>query len=414
MRNPSVTGFTTKIVHQDRQKTIEHGSLLKPVHATVAYGYEDAKELAAVFQGKQSGYTYGRQINPTVGALEEKISVMEQGLSTVAFATGMAAIGTTLFALLREGDHMVSSSFLFGNTNSLFNSFSTHGISVSFVDATDAKAVAAEVRDNTRLVFVETIANPRTQIADLAAIGQLCQERGLVYVVDNTMTSPYLFCPKAVQASLALNSLTKYICGHGNALGGAVTELGSFDWGAFVNIDPLYRKGDPQLWGITQIRKKGLRDFGAAIGPEAANRIATGAETLALRMTRQCANAMAVAQMLQAHPKVRTVYYPGLEQHPQYERAREHFRLFGGLLSFELTAEVDIWTFLNRLEIIVKSSNLGDNRTLAIPVAHTIYHEMGAERRASMGIADNLVRFSVGIEEQEDLLADIQQALSSA
>ncbi len=404
-------GFTTRIVHSDRQDTIEHGSLHKPVHATVAYGYEDARDLAAVFQGTQPGYTYGRQVNPTVEALQTKISGMEDGLQTVCFGTGMAAIGTMLFALLRNGDHFVSSAFLFGNTNSLFNSFAAHGVDVSFVDATSVDAVADAINERTRLVFVETIANPRTQVSDLAGIGRLCRERGLVYVVDNTMTSPFLFQPAEVDASLVVNSLTKYIGGHGNALGGAVTEMGRFDWSQFSNIYDTYRTGAPEKWAITQIKKKGLRDFGAALGPEAAHHIAVGAETLALRMERQCATAMAMTEFLDSHAKVKRVYYPGLPSHPQRERAEALFRYPGALFSFELTADVDIWTFMNRLSVIVKSSNLGDNRTLAIPVAHTIYFEMGPERRASMGIDDSLIRISVGIEDTEDLLSDLQQAL---
>jgi O-acetylhomoserine (thiol)-lyase len=404
-------GFTTKIVHSDRLEVIEHGSLHKPVHSTVAYGYDDARDLAAVFQGTKAGYTYGRQVNPTVEALQTKISTMEQGLQTVCFSTGMAAIGTMLFALLRNGDHFVSSSFLFGNTNSLFNSFSTHGVDVTFVDATDVDAVAAGINERTRLVFVETIANPRTQVSALEEIGKLCAERGLIYVVDNTMTSPYLFLPASVGASLVVNSLTKYIGGHGNALGGAVTELGNFDWADFSNIYDTYKSGAAEKWAITQIKKKGLRDFGAALAPEAAHHIAVGSETLGLRLERQCANAVAMTAMLDAHPKVKAVYYPGLKQHPQHERASRLFRHPGALFSFELVPEVDIWNFMNALDVIIKSSNLGDNRTLAIPVAHTIYYEMGPERRASMGIDDSLIRISVGIEESEDLLGDLERAL---
>ena len=405
-----VKGFTTKVVHNDRQDTIEHGSLHKPIHANVAYGYDDAKELAAVFQGVKSGYSYGRQVNPTVSALESKVTVMEDGIASVCFGTGMAAIGTTLFALLRSGDHIVSSAFLFGNTNSLFNTFGQMGIDVSFVDATSVDAVAAAVTQKTRLVFVETIANPRTQVADLARIGEFCAQRGLVYVVDNTMTSPYLFQAKAVAASLVVNSLTKYIGGHGNALGGAVTEMGNYDWSTFPNIYPEYQGGEHAKWGITQIKKKGLRDLGASLGPEAAHHIAMGSETLALRVQRQSDNAMAICHYLQAHPKVKRVYYPGLEDHPQHARAQELFRAFGGLFSFELQPEVDLWDFLNRLNVIVKSSNLGDNRTLAIPIAHTIYFEMGAERRASMGIDESLIRISSGIEDSEDLIADLAAA----
>lgn len=405
-----VKGFTTKVVHNDRQDSIEHGSLHKPIHANVAYGYDDARELAAVFQGAKSGYSYGRQVNPTVTALESKVTVMESGVASVCFGTGMAAIGTTMFALLRSGDHIVSSAFLFGNTNSLFNTFGQMDINVSFVDATSVDAVAAAVTEKTRVVFVETIANPRTQVADLARIGEFCAQHGLVYVVDNTMTSPYLFQPKEVGASLVVNSLTKYIGGHGNALGGAVTELGNYDWSTFPNIYPEYQGGEPTKWGITQIKKKGLRDLGASLGPEAAHHIAMGSETLALRVQRQSDNAMAICQYLQAHPKVKRVYYPGLDDHPQHARAQELFRAFGGLFSFELQPEVDLWEFLNRLDVIVKSSNLGDNRTLAIPVAHTIYFEMGAERRASMGIDESLIRISSGIEDSEDLLADLAAA----
>ena len=405
-------GFTTKIVHSDRQDTIEHGSLHKPIHANVAYGYEDARDLAAVFQGEKSGYSYGRQVNPTVSALESKITTMEDGVASVCFGTGMAAIGTTLFSLLRSGDHMVSSAFLFGNTNSLFNTFGKMGIGVSFVDATSVDAVADAVTENTRLVFVETIANPRTQIADLQHIGEFCSQRGLVYVVDNTMTSPYLFQPKSVGASLIINSLTKYIGGHGNVLGGAVTETGRYDWSVFPNIYPEYQRGESTKWGITQIRKKGLRDLGASLGPEAAHHVAMGAETLALRVQRQSENAMAMCEFLHAHPMIKKVYYPGLTEHPQHRRAAELFRAFGGLFSFELQSDVDLWEFLNRLQVIVKSSNLGDNRTLAIPVAHTIYFEMGPERRASMGIDESLIRISSGIEDSEDLLADLSAALN--
>ena len=406
-------GFTTTIVHSDRRGGIEHGSLQKPVHATVAYGYEDVRDLADVFQGRSSAYSYGRQVNPTVTALETKITAMERGVATVCFGTGMAAIGTLLFALLRKGDHFVSSSFLFGNTNSLFQTFALHGVDVTFVDATSSAAVAQALRPETRLVFVETIANPRTQVADLDGIGALCRERGLVYVVDNTMTSPYLFRPVDVDASLIVNSLTKYIGGHGNALGGAVTETGLFDWSTFDNIQDTYKKGDSAKWAIVQVRKKGLRDFGPSLGPEAAHHLGVGAETLALRQERQCANARALVEFLNSHQKVARVYYPGLPDHPEHARARRLFRRPGALFSFELADAVDAFAFMNRLDVVVKSSNLGDNRTLAIPVAQTIYHEMGPARRASMGIADSLIRISTGIEDVEDLLGDFGQALAT-
>jgi len=412
MTDKKTYGFTTTILHGDRQKPIEHGSLHKPVHTSVAFGYSDARQLASVFQGREPGFRYGRQGNPTVSALEEKVSKMEGGIATLCFATGMAAIGAVFQALLRAGDHIVSSSFLFGNTNSLWQTVAGQGVGVDFVDATDVANVAAALKDNTRIVFVETIANPRTQIADLQRIGQLCAERGILYIVDNTMTTPYLFQPKAVGAGLVINSLTKSIGGHGIALGGSLTDTGVYDWSRYPNIFENYKKAAQPMWGITQIRAKGLRDFGASLGPEAAHHIAVGAETLALRMERTCANARALAQMLAADPRVGAVYYPGLPSHPQHGIATELFRAYGSLFSFELKDGIDLFDFLNRMKIAVPASNLGDTRTLVIPVAHTIFFEMGAERRASMGIAESLIRVSVGIEDTDDLLADFGNALA--
>ncbi len=408
----SKKGFNTTNLHSDRKDNPEHGVLHKPVHPSVAYGYEDARHLAEVFQGKRPGYNYGRQLNPTVTALQKRITQMEEGIASVAFSTGMAAISSTLLSLLKEGDHIISSAFLFGNTNSLFGTLQKLGIEVTFVDSTEARFVENAIQKNTKLVFVETIANPVTQVADLKAIGQLCQTENLIYCVDNTMTSPCLFLPKSVGASLIVNSLTKYIGGHGNALGGTITDTGLYNWSSFENIYDTYRNEKPELWGITQIKKKGLRDIGASLGPEAAHHLAIGSETLSLRIDKACKNALALAEFCQNHPKIKRTYYPGLLDHPQHERAQQLFKQFGAIFSIDLADDLDCFEFLNGMETIVSSSNLGDNRTLAIPVAHTIYYEMGPERRASMGISDAMIRFSVGIEEIEDLMTDFDMALT--
>lgn len=405
------SGFTTTILHSDLESPIEHFSVHKPMHIAAAFGYEDARDLARVFKGEMPGYSYGRQGNPTTTALEAKISKMEDGIATASFSTGMAAISALFIALLRAGDHVVSSAFLFGNTNSLFGTFNTLGCDISFVDATDVENVARAVRPTTRMVFVETIANPRTQVADLARIGELCAKLGLLYVVDNTLTSPYLYRPKVHQAGMVINSLSKCIGGHGNALGGAITDTGLFDWTRFPNIYDSYKNAKSANWGIQQVRKKGLRDVGATLASEPAHRIATGAETLALRMERACDNALQLARYLAAHPKVTRVYYPGLENHPQHALAQQHFKAYGALLSIELAEGIDCFDFLNRLQLVISSSHLGDNRTLAIPVAHTIYWEMGPQRRAEMGIADSLIRLSIGIEDLDDLIGDFKQAL---
>lgn len=408
----SEPGFTTSNVHLDRRGNRVSGPVHVPMHPSAEYGYADARELTAVFQGK-SGYTYSRQGSPTTAALEQRITQMEAGVSTVSFATGMAALTAVFFTLLRAGDHLVSSQHIFGNTNSLLSTLSGLGVEVTLVDASDAAAVEQACRPETRMVFCETLANPGTQIADLKGIGELCARRGLVYVLDNTLTTAWLMRGRDVGASLVVCSLSKHVGGHGNALGGAVTDTGLFDWTPYPNIADVYRKGPPQSWGLTQIKKKGLRDMGASLSSESAHRLACGSETLPLRMARACDNALALAQALQSHPRVSAVHYPGLPSHPQHERARACFGgHFGALVAIELDAAIDVFDFLNRLRVFVLATHLGDNRSLVLPAAHTIYYEMGPERRASMGIADGLLRVSVGIEEARDLISDFVQALA--
>lgn len=403
----------TQILHADRRAGAEHGSLHKPIHTSVAFGYATPQELAQVFQGQKPGYAYARQGNPTTAALEDKITLMENGVKTICFSTGMAAIGALCLSLLQKGDHIIASSFLFGNTNSMFNTLIRLGLEVSFVDATDISNVKQAIKPSTKMVFVETIANPVTQVADLMEIGAFCCTAKLIYVIDNTMTPAYVFSAKKTGATFAVQSLTKSIGGHGDALGGALTDLGEFDWASFSGILDDYKQQDSRLWAATQIRKKGLRDFGAALGPEDAHRLALGAETVTLRLDRTCANALQLAKALSSHPKISKVNYPGLSNHPQHERSKKLFKYFGSLLSFELKEGFNCMEMLSQLKIAVNSSNLGDNRTLVIPVAHTIFWEMGPARRASMGIADSLVRVSVGLEDAEDLISDFITALDA-
>lgn len=405
-------GFTTSIVHLDRRSSPAHGAVHRPMHPSAEYAFQDARELAAVFQGK-AGFTYSRQGTPTTAALEAKVTRMEQGVNTVSFATGMAALTAVFFTLLKAGDHLISSQYIFGNTNSLLTTLSRLGVEVTLVDATDVRNVERARKPNTRMVFTESLANPGTQIADLEGMGQWCRDNGLLYVLDNTLTTPWLLQGKKVGAGLVVNSLSKHIGGHGNALGGAVTDTGLFDWSSYPNIVDEYRQGDARGWGLTQIKKKGLRDMGATLSSESAHRIAVGAETLPLRFSQACSNALALAQALEAHPRVAAVRYPGLASHPQHARARELFgEHFGCLLGIELHPDINVFDFLNRLKVFVLATHLGDNRTLVLPVAHTIYYEMGPELRAKMGIADNLLRVSVGIEEADDLIADFLQALT--
>lgn len=266
LANKFSPGFTTDIVHADRRFGGNHGGVHQPMHTSTQFGFDKVEDLIGVFQGSVMGaYNYARQGTPTTAALEAKLTRMEGGVGTVSFATGMGAIAALFFTLLKAGDHLVPSRFVFGNTSSMLDAVAGLGISVTRVDATSVDCVVEAVRPNTRMVFVEAVANPGTQVADLAAIRALCVQLGTLFVADNTILSLALFKPAAVSARLVLHSLTKTIAGHGHALGGAIVDTGLFDWSGYPNIAASYRKGDAGQWGLTQLRKKGLRDLGAML-----------------------------------------------------------------------------------------------------------------------------------------------------
>ncbi len=406
-------GFTSNIVHHDRQQGYNDSPIHTPIYNSVPYGYQSTQDLMDVFQGKASGQSYARQSTPTTDSLQSMITQAEQGIGSLVFATGMGALSAIFLSLLKQGDHLIASRFLFGNSYSLMTTLENFGIEITLVDATDVNNIIAAKQDNTLMVFVETIANPGTQIVDLAAIGDWCEQQNLVYLVDNTMTSPYLFQPINTKASLVMNSLSKYFCGHGTVLGGAVTETGLYDWSHYPNIFDAYRKGDSKKWALTQIKKKALRDMGGSLSSDGAYQIAVGAETMALRMDRSCANALALATLLDAHEKVEAVYYPGLASHPQHDKASQWFRHYGSILSFDLKADYDCAKLLDAIDLIINATHLGDNRTLALPMAGTIFYEMGPENRAKAGISEKMIRCSIGIEDTEDLLESFQQGLDN-
>ena len=406
-------GFTTRLIHADRLiNQPQHGAVHQATNNSVLFEYKQAQQLVDVFQGKQMGHVYGRSSSSSSAALQNILAELEGGIGAVTFATGMAAITATMLSLFKAGDHLIMSRFLFGNTRSLIETMQNFDIQISFVDVTDIDDVKQAKQANTKAVYLETIANPVTQVADLAAIGQWCQQHNLLYMIDTTMTPPNLFDAKSVAASLTISSLTKYIAGHGNVLGGAVVDTGLFDWSQFSNILSIYRGPNPGLWGLTQIRKRGLRDMGGTLSPESAHAISIGLETLVLRTQRSCDNALRLAQYLQAHPKVAAVYYPGLEQHPQHQRAKQLFSDFGGILSLDLVDNIDPIGFLDQLQLVICATHLGDTRTLALPVASTIYFENSAEQRRQMGINDNMIRMSIGIEDFDDLVSDFEQAFA--
>lgn len=403
--------FTTATVHADRQLNPDSGAVHYPIVNSVLFGYDDPQDLVDIFQGKRAGQAYARQSTPTTDALQSLINSMEQGTSCLVFASGMAAITTSFFTLLKAGDHIIASQFLFGNTPSVFNTLKRFGVEVTQVDVTDVELVKAAVQPNTKMVFTETIANPVTQVADLKAIGDWCKQQNLVYMVDNTMTPSYLFRAKDVGASLITCSLTKYVGGHGTVTAGALVDTGLYDWANYDNILDSFRSLPVEAQAMTQVKKKGLRDLGACLSSDSAQMIAVGAETMALRMDRACSNAMALAQYLEQHPKIAKVYYPGLPDHPQHDRASEYFKYFGGIISFDPVESIDPVELLKQLDLVISATHLGDTRTLALPVAQTIFWEMGLENRKKAGISENMIRMSVGIEDEADLITDFKQAL---
>ncbi|ASY37774.1 cystathionine gamma-synthase family protein [Taylorella equigenitalis] len=408
----SENSFTTEILHSDRKLKIETNPVQFPIHATLHYAFDKVEDLIATFQGK-SGYAYTRQGTPTTTALETKINTMEGGVGTVCFSSGMAAIAGVFLTLLRAGDHFISSHFIFGNTNSFFSTLERLGIEITYVDTTNMEDVEAAIKPNTKLVFCESIANPMTQVSDLSSIGNLCDSKGLIFFLDNTMLTSIIFKGRDVRASLVMHSLSKSMGGHANALGGSVTDTGLFDWSRYPNIHERYRKGDSKKWAITQIKKKFLRDMGATMSADSAHKISVGLETLELRIKKTHENALGLARYLEESPYFKNVSYPGLESHPQHDQA---ITLTGGsgfgfLVSAELSEELDMFTVLNSFKTIILASHLGDNRTLCIPVAHTIFHEMSLETLNNMGISPNTLRFSVGIEALLDIIKDIEQAV---
>lgn len=407
--------LATTLVHADRKlNSPQFGGVHEASNNSVLFDFEDVADLEAVFQGKKAGHVYSRSSSSSAASLQNILSELDGGIAATVFATGMAAISATFYSLLRAGDHIIVSQYLFGNTRSFFDQLTHFSIDVSYVDVSDASNVANAIKDNTKIVFCETIANPNTQVADLYKIGDYCVQHKLLFVLDNTMTPSVMFNAHSVKANLLTTSLTKYVAGHGNVLGGALIDLGNFDWRTYANIDEFYKGADLSMWGSIQIRKKGLRDMGATLAPHSAHLVSVGLETLSMRMQKTSENALTIAEFLSKNVYIRKVNYPGLLSHPQHALASQVFAGkagYGGILSFELNPDVDMRGFLNKLNLILRATHLGDTRTLALPVASTIFYENGPEKRAEMGISDTLIRLSVGIEDVGDLIDDIANAL---
>ncbi len=400
------------MVHADRLlNSPTNGAVHESTNNSVLFEFSDVADLEAVFQGKKAGHVYSRSSSNSAVALQKILAELEGGIDATVFTTGMAAISAVLLSLLKAGDHIVCSQFLFGNTRSFMDTLSQFSIQVTYVDVTEHSEVQGALTENTRMVFCESIANPVTQVSDIANIGQLCKEHDILFILDNTMTPSAMLDSASIGVNIVASSLTKYVAGHGNVLGGVAVDMGNFNWESYPNILEQYKSSDPSLWGLTQLRKKGLRDLGGTLAPQSAHTISVGLETLNMRIQATCNNAVKLAEYLQSRPEVTTIHYPGLKVHPQHLRAKDLFNgRYGGILSFELAPEIDIRAFINHLNLLICATHLGDTRTLVLPVATTIFYENGPQEREKMGISDSLIRVSVGIEDIEDLIDDFEQA----
>lgn len=419
---------STQILHSNlniNSNSIDNSPLHTAIQPSITYHYDSAEHLIEVFQGKRKGFTYARQSSPTILALEEKVNQLEQGRGTLVFSTGMAAISDTFIALLKQGDHIVTSHHLFGNTLSFFKILERLGFDVSYIDCTDAQTVARAIKSTTRFFFTETISNPLTLIPDLTAISELLKQKKIFSIIDNTITTPFIFKPTDMGFSFSMNSLSKYLGGNGNSLAGSITDLGNYDGANDDHILPQYKKLDIDNCLMLQLKKKALRDQGATLSPYNAFQVSQGMDTASLRLKQHAKNTALITEYLSQHPKVAIVNHPLLSSHPQHQRAQKLFgsdnqdsqQYLGGILSFILKSDLDSHSpiqaikLLNHFRIILRSTHLGDARTMSIPIAPTIFNEHGVDGRKKIGIDEGLIRLSIGIEEPDDLLEDLEQAL---
>jgi O-acetylhomoserine (thiol)-lyase len=406
-------GFETLLIHGGLEPG-PAGATTVPIVQSSAFAYATADDLEDVFRGRRPGQVYTRLGNPTTECLERRLALLEGGAAAIATASGMAAITTAVLTILRAGDEVLSSASVFGGTFSLFrDSLSNYGIGARFVDPCDLTAFRQAVTGRTRLIFVETVGNPKLDVPDIAAIAEIARQAGIPLMVDATVTTPYLARGLELGADLVIHSTSKFINGSGSAIGGAIVDLGRFDWKSelFPHFAPFVKKFG-RLAFTARARKLIHKDFGACAAPMNSFLLAQGIETLALRMERHCANALRLARFLNEHPKVGWVNYPGLTGSPHHAVARRQFgERFGALLTFGLADKAAAFRFINGLNLARNLANIGDAKTLVIHPASTICCDYPPEEKAIMGVTEELVRVSVGIEAADDIVADFAGAL---
>jgi O-acetylhomoserine (thiol)-lyase len=406
----------TRLLHEGRFPETETGATVPPLFQNTSFAYSQAEELEKVFAQQAEGYVYSRIANPTVSSFERRMTLLEDGLAAVACASGMAAISAAVLTLAAAGDEIVSSSSIFGGSYSLFKrTLKRFGIRVRFVESTDIDAYARAVNDRTRMFFVETIGNPRLDIPDIASLARVARHNKVALAVDNTAATPLLVQPRSLGADIVIHSTTKYINGHGNAVGGVVVDCGTFDWGSakYAQLKHYHDRGGHFAF-IAALRGQIYRDLGCCLAPFNAWLMSMSLDSLGVRMERHCANAAYVAGFLTKDGRVEDVRYPGLVEHPNHTVAKRQFGgRYGGVLTLRLGAKERAFRFINALKRAQNAANLGEARTLVIHPASTICRELAPDERKALGVTDDLVRFSIGLEHVEDILEDINEALNN-
>ena len=425
----------TKSLHAGQKADPTTGSRTVPIYQTTSYQFRDTEHAANLFGLKELGNIYTRIMNPTTDVLEQRLAALEGGSGALAHSSGQAAITASILNIAGAGDHIVSTSQLYGGTYNLFHyTLPKLGIQVSFVDADEPENFRKAVKSNTKAFYGEGLGNPRLNIFPFAEVGKIAKEVGVPLIIDNTALSPYLNRPFEHGANIVVHSATKHIGGHGTSIGGIVVDGGNFDWGngkfpGFTEPDMSYHglphweafkafapAGGANIAFIMKMRLQFLRDVGSCLSPFNAFLLIQGLETLHLRMERHCANAMKVAQYLEAHPKVKWTNYPGLKSSKYHDLANKYLTNgYGALVGFGLKSGLEGGRkFIDSLVLHSHVANIGDARSLAIHPASTTHSQLSAAERDSAGVTDDYVRLSVGIEDIEDIIADLEQALAKA
>jgi O-acetylhomoserine (thiol)-lyase len=418
--------FATQQLHAGQKSDPTTGSRAVPLYQTTSYQFRDTEHAANLFALKELGNIYTRLMNPTTDVLEQRIAVLEGGVAGLAASSGHAAQAQAIFTLCNSGDHIVSSSRLYGGTYNQFNhSLRNLGIEVTFVDPTDPKNFERAIRPNTKILYGETLGNPDIAVFPIEEVSAVAKKHNIVLMIDNTFATPYLFRPIEWGANVVVHSTTKFIGGHGTSIGGMIVDGGNFDWtsGRFANFttpDPSYHglvyaslvgMGLPPF--AIKARVHVLRDIGACASPFNSWQTIQGVETLSLRMERHTQNGQAVAEFLEKHPKVGWVKYPGLKSHPDHERAKKYLpKGCGAIMGFGIKGGVEAGKkFIESLQLFSHLANVGDAKSLAIHPATTTHSQLTADEQTTAGVSPDFVRLSIGIEDIDDILWDLDQAL---